>query len=204
MATHDLEIRGAGELLGDDQSGQIQSVGFTLYMEMLEHAVQALRDGKEPTLENLLQQQTEVDLKIPALLPDDYIPDVNIRLSMYKRIATIANGDEIDEMKVELIDRFGLLPDATKNLFAIQQIKLQANKIGVSKIEANIKGGYFEFSSDTKVNPTFIIALIQSNPSVYRMEGANKLRFNIEEKNGQERLKLISAMINDFDKKASA
>ena len=98
LATHDLEIRGAGELLGDDQSGQIQSVGFTLYMEMLEHAVQALRDGKEPTLENLLQQQTEVDLKIPALLPDDYIPDVNIRLSMYKRIATIANGDEIDEM----------------------------------------------------------------------------------------------------------
>ncbi|MAD88523.1 MAG: transcription-repair coupling factor, partial [Pseudoalteromonas sp.] len=204
LATHDLEIRGAGELLGDDQSGQIQSVGFTLYMEMLEHAVQALRDGKEPTLENLLQQQTEVDLKIPALLPDDYIPDVNIRLSMYKRIASIANADEIDEMKVELIDRFGLLPDATKNLFAIQQIKLQANKIGVSKIEANIKGGYFEFSSDTKVNPTFIIALIQSNPSVYRMEGANKLRFNIEEKNGQERLKLISAMINDFDKKASA
>jgi transcription-repair coupling factor (superfamily II helicase) len=204
LATHDLEIRGAGELLGDDQSGQIQSVGFTLYMEMLEHAVQALRDGKEPTLENLLQQQTEVDLKIPALLPDDYIPDVNIRLSIYKRIASIANTDEIDEMKVELIDRFGLLPDATKNLFAIQQIKLQANKIGVSKIEANIKGGYFEFSSDTKVNPTFIIALIQSNPSVYRMEGANKLRFNIEEKNGQERLKLISAMINDFDKKASA
>ena len=204
LATHDLEIRGAGELLGDDQSGQIQSVGFTLYMEMLEHAVQALRDGKEPTLENLLQQQTEVDLKIPALLPDDYIPDVNIRLSMYKRIASIANADEIDEMKVELIDRFGLLPYATKNLFAIQQIKLQANKIGMSKIEANIKGGYFEFSSDTKINPTFIIALIQSNPSVYRMEGANKLRFNIEEKNGQERLKLIRAMINDFDKKASA
>ena len=173
-------------------------------MEMLEHAVQALRDGKEPTLENLLQQQTEVDLKIPALLPDDYIPDVNIRLSMYKRIASIANVDEIDEMKVELIDRFGLLPDATENLFAIQQIKLQANNIGVSKIEANIKGGYFEFNSDTKINPTFIIALIQSNPSVYRMEGANKLRFNIEEKNGQERLKLIRAMINDFDKKASA
>ena len=203
LATHDLEIRGAGELLGDDQSGQIQSVGFNLYMEMLEHAVQALKDGKEPTLENLLQQQTDVDLKVPALLPDDYIPDVNIRLSMYKRIASIASKDEVDELKVELIDRFGLLPDATKNLFAIQQIKIQANHLGICKIEANIKGGFFEFSADTKITPTFIIGLIQSNPSVYRMDGANKLRFNIEEKNGQERLKLINAMINDFDKKAS-
>ncbi|ESP93785.1 MULTISPECIES: transcription-repair coupling factor [Pseudoalteromonas] len=204
LATHDLEIRGAGELLGDDQSGQIQTVGFTLYMEMLEQAVQALKDGKEPTLENLLQQQSEVDLKIPALLPDDYIHDVNIRLSMYKRIASLASENELDELKVELIDRFGLLPDAAKNIFEIQLLKCKAQQLGIQKIEANPKGGYFEFSNNTSVNPTFIIGLIQSNPAIYRMEGASKLRFNIEEKNGQERLKLINAMMDDFQKKAVA
>ncbi|ALU42015.1 transcription-repair coupling factor [Pseudoalteromonas rubra] len=204
LATHDLEIRGAGELLGDEQSGQIQTVGFTLYMEMLEQAVQALKDGKEPTLENLLQQQSDVDLKIPALLPDDYIHDVNMRLSMYKRIASANDEDTQDELKVELIDRFGLLPDAAKNLFSIQLLKSKAAKLGITKVEANQKGGYFEFSASTTVNPTFIIALIQSNPTVYRMEGASKLRFNIEEKNGQERLKLVNAMIDDFQKKAVA
>ncbi|CAH9060764.1 Transcription-repair-coupling factor [Pseudoalteromonas sp. CIP111854] len=204
LATHDLEIRGAGELLGDDQSGQIQSVGFNLYMEMLDQAVQALKDGKEPTLDNLLQQHTDVELKIPALLPDDYIPDVNMRLSMYKRIASAKSADELDELQVELIDRFGLLPDAAKNLFQVQLLKIKANDLGVSKIEANIKGGYFEFNETTKVNPAFIIGLIQSNPRVYKMEGANKLRFAIEEKNAKERLKLIDAMIEDFQKKAVA
>ncbi|MEI5638621.1 MULTISPECIES: transcription-repair coupling factor [unclassified Pseudoalteromonas] len=204
LATHDLEIRGAGELLGDDQSGQIQTVGFTLYMEMLEQAVEALKNGKEPTLDNLLQQQSEVDLKFPALLPDDFIPDVNIRLSMYKRIASANTLAELDDLQVELIDRFGLLPDASKNLFALQTVKLKATELGIQKIEANPKGGFFEFTSHTKVNPTFIIGLIQSNPSVYRMEGANKLKFMIEEKNGQERLKLVNAMISDFEKKAVA
>lgn len=204
LATHDLEIRGAGELLGDDQSGQIQTVGFTLYMEMLEQAVEALKNGKEPTLDNLLQQQSEVDLKFPALLPDDYIHDVNIRLSMYKRIASTKSLAELDELQIELIDRFGLLPDAAKNLFAVQSVKLKATQLGINKVEANPKGGFFEFSSHTKVNPTFIIGLIQSSPSTYRMEGANKLKFLIEEKNGQERLKLVNAMIDDFEKKAVA
>ncbi|NUZ09224.1 transcription-repair coupling factor [Pseudoalteromonas sp. McH1-7] len=204
LATHDLEIRGAGELLGDDQSGQIQTVGFTLYMEMLEQAVEALKNGKEPTLDNLLQQQSEVDLKFPALLPNDYIHDVNIRLSMYKRIASAKSLQELDELQIELIDRFGLLPDAAKNLFAVQSVKLKATQLGINKVEANPKGGFFEFSSHTKVNPTFIIGLIQSSPSTYRMEGANKLKFMIEEKNGQERLKLIKAMIDDFEKKAVA
>ncbi len=202
LATHDLEIRGAGELLGDDQSGQIESIGFSLYMEMLDHAVTALKEGKEPSLENILGQQAEVDIKIAALLPNDYIHDVNARLSMYKRIASAGNSDQLSELKVELIDRFGLLPDATKNLFAVQHLKNTARSLGITKIDANNKGGYFEFSQDTKVDPSFIIGLLQSNPAIYRMEGANKLRFSIEEKNAQERLKLVSAMINDFNKKA--
>ena len=203
LATHDLEIRGAGELLGDDQSGQMQSIGFSLYMEMLEQAVNALKEGKEPTLENLLGQQTEVDLKLPALLPDDYIHDVNARLGIYKRIASCANLNDMDELQVELIDRFGLLPDATKNLFSLQQLKLQASNIGIKKIEANPKGGYFEFSQHTKVNPSFIIGLIQSAPHIYKMDGANKLRFAISEANPRERLKMVTAMIADFEKKVS-
>ena len=203
LATHDLEIRGAGELLGDDQSGQMQTIGFSLYMEMLEQAVNALREGKEPTLENLLQKQTEVDLKLPALLPDDYIHDVNARLGMYKRVASCANLGDIDELQVELIDRFGLLPDAAKNLFSLQQLKMQASNLGITKIEANPKGGYFEFSQNTKVNPSFIIGLIQSAPHIYKMEGANKLRFAISEANARERLKMVTAMIADFEKKVS-
>lgn len=203
LATHDLEIRGAGELLGDDQSGQMQTIGFNLYMEMLEQAVQSLREGKEPTLDNLLQQQSEVDLKLAALLPDDYIHDVNARLGIYKRIASCATVDDMDELQVELIDRFGLLPDATKNLFSLQQLKLKASELGIKKIEANPKGGYFEFTQDTKVNPSFIIGLIQSAPHVYKMDGANKLRFAISEANARERLKMVTAMIADFSKKVS-
>ncbi|MCQ8877031.1 transcription-repair coupling factor [Pseudoalteromonas shioyasakiensis] len=203
LATHDLEIRGAGELLGDDQSGQMQTIGFNLYMEMLEQAVKSLREGKEPTLDNLLQQQSEVDLKLAALLPDDYIHDVNARLGIYKRIASCATVDDMDELQVELIDRFGLLPDATKNLFSLQQLKLKASELGIKKIEANPKGGYFEFTQDTKVNPSFIIGLIQSAPHVYKMDGANKLRFAISEANARERLKMVTAMIADFSKKVS-
>ncbi|MGL5198217.1 MAG: TRCF domain-containing protein, partial [Aeromonas veronii] len=131
LATHDLEIRGAGELLGDDQSGQIESVGFTLYMEMLEQAVEALKNGKEPSLEQLMSQHTEVELRLPALLPDDYIPDVNMRLSMYKRIASAADEQELRELKVELIDRFGLLPEATKTLLELAAFRQRATALGI-------------------------------------------------------------------------
>ncbi|MGL4417039.1 MAG: TRCF domain-containing protein, partial [Plesiomonas shigelloides] len=126
LATHDLEIRGAGELLGDDQSGQIESVGFSLYMEMLENAVDALKHGREPSLDDLTRGQTEVELRVPALLPDDYLPDVNMRLSLYKRIASAEDAAQLDELKVEIIDRFGLLPDATRNLLQVAKIRLRA------------------------------------------------------------------------------
>ena len=201
LATHDLEIRGAGELLGDEQSGQIQTIGFSMYMEMLEQAVEALKNGQEPTLDKLLKSHTEVDLKLPALLPNDYIGDVNLRLGLYKRIASAGDTETLDELKVELIDRFGLLPDATKNLFSLQELKQRAGAIGITKVEANPKGGYFEFSQQTKVSPGFIIGLIQADPKHYRMEGANRLRFMISEANAKERLKLITAMISEFEAK---
>lgn len=125
LATQDLEIRGAGELLGDEQSGHISKIGFSLYMEMLESAVKALKQGKEPSLAQMLNQQCEIELRIPALLPEDYVGDVNIRLSLYKRIANCTTEAALDELKVELIDRFGLLPEATRNLMQLTLYKHQ-------------------------------------------------------------------------------
>ncbi len=201
LATHDLEIRGAGELLGDEQSGQIGSVGFTLFMEMLEQAVESLKQGKEPSLDNLLGKQTDVDLKLPALLPDDYIPDVNHRLSMYKRIASANNLNQVDDLKIELIDRFGLLPEPTKNLFSIHLLKLRAGKLGINKIDANAKGGFFDFSQDTRIDPMFLIGLLQSAPNIYKMDGPSKLKFLIAEADNNKRLELINNMLCDFEQK---
>ena len=201
LATHDLEIRGAGELLGEDQSGQMASIGFSLYMEMLEHAVEALKEGKEPTLDAVLSQQTEIELRIPALLPEDYIPDVNIRLSQYKKIASCKSLDDIEDAQVELIDRFGLLPEATKNLFHVSEMKLIANQLGIRKIEASSTGGVVEFGEQTKVDPGFIIGLIQRQPRVYKLEGSQKLKFKITTENAKERVKLVENMLNEFNKK---
>ncbi|GLQ75456.1 transcription-repair coupling factor [Vibrio penaeicida] len=198
LATHDLEIRGAGELLGDDQSGQIQSVGFTLYMEMLEQAVEALKEGKEPSLDELLRDQTEVELRLPALLPDEYIPDINTRLSMYKRIASVSTENELAEMKVELIDRFGTLPDAAKNLLAISEVKLTAGKMHIKKIEAHAKGGFIEFYPTADINPAFLVKLLQSAPQKYGMEGPTKLKFAIPLTDRRERVRFINDLLQQF------
>lgn len=203
LATHDLEIRGAGELLGEDQSGQMASIGFSLYMDMLEHAVKALKEGKEPSLENVLAKQTEIELRIPALLPEDYIPDVNTRLSQYKKIASCKNMDELEDVQVELIDRFGLLPDATKNLFKISEMKMLAQQVGIQKIEASQAGGFIEFTQNTKVDPGFIISLIQAQSNIYRLDGPQRLKFKINTDNADERVKLIRDMLQEFTKQAA-
>ena len=195
LATHDLEIRGAGGLLGDDQSGQIHSIGFSLYMEMLEQAVAALREGKEPDLTQLLKQQTEIELRIPALLPDDYIGDVNMRLSLYKRIASCTSKDELDDLQIELIDRFGLLPEPSKHLIQVAEFKLAASAIGIQKIEVHAAGGYIEFAEKTKVNPTYLVSLLQNQPKVYRMEGPTRLRFAIPAQERCDRIKLVQVML---------
>lgn len=198
LATHDLEIRGAGELLGDEQSGQIQSVGFTLYMEMLEQAVDALREGKEPSLDELLREQTEVEMRLPALLPDDYIPDVNTRLSMYKQIASVSSNEELEELKVELIDRFGLLPDATKNLLSVTELKLDAAMLKVRKIEAHDKGGFIEFYPDADINPVFLVTLLQSQPQKFAMEGPTKFKFAVPLVDRRKRIQFVSDMLTEF------
>ncbi len=200
LATHDLEIRGAGELLGEEQSGQMSQIGFSLYMEMLDQAVTSLKEGKQPSLEQIGAKQTEVDLRIAALLPDDYIFDVSLRLSLYKRIASCTTTHELDEIQVELIDRFGLLPQATKNLIHIAKLKLKAQKLGITRIDVNAQDGSIEFAQNTQVDPMLIIGLIQAQPTIYKMIGANKLKFSIATDDAQARFTLVEAMLNDLSK----
>jgi transcription-repair coupling factor (superfamily II helicase) len=200
LATHDLEIRGAGELLGEDQSGSMSQIGFSLYMEMLDQAVSALKEGKQLSLNQVMSTQTEIELRVPALLPDDYIFDVSLRLSLYKRIASCKTKNELDDIQVELIDRFGLLPQPSKNLIQIAKIRLKAQTIGISRIEASATGGSIEFSNDTSVDPMLIIGLIQKNPAIYSMAGASKLKFVKANDDTQKRFTLIANILNDLAK----
>ena len=177
LATHDLEIRGAGELLGNEQSGQIESIGFSLYMELLDAAVKALKEGREPSLDELTQQHADIELRIPALLPEDYLGDVNMRLSFYKRIAAAESKQELDELKVELIDRFGLLPEAAKNLLQIAELRLQVEPLKVLRIDVGTQGGFIEFAPSAKVDPEKFIRLIQKEPIVYRFDEPLKFKF---------------------------
>ncbi|MFT6366294.1 MAG: transcription-repair coupling factor (superfamily II helicase) [Halioglobus sp.] len=177
LATHDLEIRGAGELLGDEQSGQIHSVGFALYMEMLERAVAALRRGEIPNVDSPIDPGTEVNLHIPALIPDDYLPDINTRLVLYKRIAAAATDDDLREIQVEMIDRFGLLPVQAKNLFVTGSLRIKADSLGIAGIEVGPRGGNIDFKDSTRVNPLSLVQLVQSEPQAYKLAGATRLRF---------------------------
>lgn len=195
LATHDLEIRGAGELLGEGQSGQIQAVGFTLYMEMLERAVKAIRKGEQPNLEQPLGGGPEINLRLPALIPEDYLPDVHARLILYKRIANAADEDVLKELQVEMIDRFGLLPEPTKNLVRLTLLKLQAEKLGITKIDAGPQGGRIEFSADTSVDPMVLIKLIQSQPNRYKFEGATLFKFQVPMERPEERFNTLEALL---------
>ncbi len=177
LATHDLEIRGAGELLGEDQSGQIEQVGFTLYMEMLERAVQALKSGKVPDLDRPLQHGPEVDLRAPALLPEDYLPDVNLRLIFYKRISAAEDAEALRELQVEMIDRFGLLPEATKTLFELAALKQRAAPLGIRRIEAGPEGGQLLFNAEPAIDPARLVELIQQEAHTYRLVDGQRLRF---------------------------
>ena len=204
LATHDLEIRGAGELLGEDQSGQMTTIGFSLYMELLENAVDALKAGREPSLEDLTSQQTEVELRMPSLLPDDFIPDVNTRLSFYKRIASARNEHDLEEIKVELIDRFGPLPDAARNLLDIARLRQQAQKLGIRKLEGNEKGGVIEFNEKNNVNPVWLIGLLQKQPQHFRLDGPTRLKFMQDLGERKTRMEWVRQFMRQLEENATA
>jgi len=195
LATHDLEIRGAGELLGDGQSGQIQAVGFTLYMEMLERAVKSIQKGEQPNLDQPLGGGPEINLRVPALIPEDYLPDVHARLILYKRIANAADENGLRELQVEMIDRFGLLPEPAKHLVRLTLLKLQAASLGITKIDAGPQGGRIEFAADTSVDPMVLIKLIQSQPNRYKFEGATMFKFQVPMERAEERFNTLEALL---------
>jgi transcription-repair coupling factor (superfamily II helicase) len=176
LATHDLEIRGAGELLGDTQSGQIQEIGFSLYTELLGRAVDSLRAGNEPDLEAPLHAGVDINLHIPALLPDDYVPDVHLRLILYKRISAAETAEQLRELQVELIDRFGLLPDSAKNLMRMAVIKKSATRLGIEKIDAADGGGYLVFGSNSRIDPVALVQLVQNDSRRFRLQGSHRLQ----------------------------
>ncbi len=176
LATHDMEIRGAGELLGEEQSGQIEAIGFTLYAELLERAVRALRQGKVPDYTLSAEHEAEIELHTPLLIPDDYLPDVHARLTLYKRIASAPTPAALRELQVEMIDRFGLLPQPARDLIAAAELKLAANALGIRKLELGESGGRVHFRAQPAVDPLKIIRMIQREPRAYRLDGQDKLR----------------------------
>ncbi len=203
LATHDLEIRGAGELLGEDQSGQMETIGFSLYMELLENAVDALKEGREPSLEDLTSNQTDIELRMPALLPEDFIPDVNTRLSLYKRIASADSEAELEELKVEMIDRFGTLPDAARNLLDIAGLRLVARALGIRRIEASDKGGFFEFAEKNQVDPGWLISLLQQEPQHWKLEGPTRLKFTRDLAERKQRMQWVKDFMQQLQSKAA-
>lgn len=204
LATHDLEIRGAGELLGEDQSGQIHAVGYTMYNELLARAVQALKAGDLPQLDRPLDHGLEVDLGEPALLPESYVPDVHMRLVLYKRIASAGDESELTALHTELIDRFGLLPAAAKNLFTTTQLKLFASGLGINKIEAHQDGGRILFAGNPKINIDRLLQLLQRQPSVFKMSGSEKLLFTAQLATIENRTEYIRNIINTIAFKEAA
>ena len=196
LATEDLEIRGAGELLGEQQSGSMQAIGYSLYMEMLEKATKAIQKGKTPNFDAPLSLTAEINLHMPALIPDDYLGDVHQRLLFYKRISNTDTQEKLGNIRMELIDRFGIPPQPVKQLFSVHQIRLRAEQLGITKVDINSNGGYIEFSPDTPVQAISIIQLMQKNPTYYRMEGGQRLKVMVQLAEYDKRIQFIVELLN--------
>jgi transcription-repair coupling factor (superfamily II helicase) len=195
LATHDLEIRGAGELLGEEQSGEMSEVGLTMYLDMLDRAVKALKDGREVALDAPLAAQTEVEMRVPALLPEEYVGDVHLRLALYKRIAAADGSDALDALTEELVDRFGPLPAPTQNLLRNARLRLRAKAVGIRRLDFGAHGGYLLFESDNRIDPTAVIKLLQDRSRAYRLDGALKLRISLELADESERYAFLDELL---------
>ena len=195
LATHDMEIRGAGELLGEEQSGQIEEVGFSMYRDMLDRAVRALKSGKVPDFDLTSEHEAEIELHVPALIPDDYLADVNARLTLYKRISSALDEEALRDLQVEMVDRFGLLPDQVKNLFAVTEIKLLATPLGIRKLELGANGGRVLFNPKPNIDPMTVIRMIQTLPKVYALDGQDKLKIKLQLEGASERIRVAREII---------
>jgi transcription-repair coupling factor (superfamily II helicase) len=193
LASHDLEIRGAGDLLGEAQSGEIDEVGFALYSELLERAVRSLKTGETLPTE-APSRGAEVSLHAPALFPEDYLPDVHLRLVLYKRIASAETVDTVRSLQEEVIDRFGRLPEPAQLLFKAADLKVRAERLGIRKIDAGAKGMRIEFVDKPPIDPGAVLRLLQSAPKRYRLDGPNRVRIVGELPDVEGRLRAA----NDF------
>ena len=200
LASEDLEIRGAGELLGKQQSGNMQAIGFSLYMNMLERATKAIKAGKEPDLNTPLSLTSEINLRASALIPEEYVHDVPQRLLFYKRISNADDKETLVDIRTEMIDRFGILPDQTKQLFAVHGLRLQAEPLKINKIDASTSSMTLEFAPDTPVDALAIIKLIQSDSQRYRMNGASGIRYSNADKleTAQLRVTAVQELLRYF------
>lgn len=193
LASHDLEIRGAGDLLGDDQSGHIQEIGFQLYMDMLNKAVSALKDGKN--ISNGTMDSYDIDINVPAIFPDTYLPDVNMRLVLYKRLSNVTNKEELNSLRLEIVDRFGKLPDSVENLINLSTFKLTMQDMGISSIKLSKKGGKISFEKKPKVNPDKIINLIKSEPNSYSFDGPLEVKIRKDLLEPKDRLDYVDGLL---------
>ena len=194
LAMQDLEIRGAGEILGEGQSGEMIQVGFTLYTEMLKQAVRDLKKGRQPDLDAPLGITTEIKLHSPALLPEDYCPDIHERLVLYKRLAVCETVQQINAIHEELVDRFGLPEQPVKTLIESHHLRLAAKELGIDAIDATSEAVTVTFGKNNNVDPTEIILLIQ-NDKKYRLVGADKLRFTAEMENIEVRINTVKNVL---------
>ncbi|MDH3279974.1 MAG: transcription-repair coupling factor, partial [Gammaproteobacteria bacterium] len=200
LASHDLEIRGAGELLGESQSGLIDEIGFTMYTEYLNQAVSALRQqrGERPVKENANPPHTEINLNVAALLPETYMPDVHLRLTIYKRLASVGNISQLNDLKAEVIDRFGLLPEPGLNLFKITELRLKVGSLDVRRIDLGKSGGQFRFTENPNIDPGKILQLIASDPATYRMKDTHTLALRADLPDLEARLESAEGVLNNI------
>jgi transcription-repair coupling factor (superfamily II helicase) len=204
LASHDMEIRGAGELLGEEQSGQMETIGYGLYMQMLDRAVKAIREGRTPNIEAPLEQGVEVSLNLPALIPDDYLHDVQQRLVMYKRIASAEDEAALRELQVEMIDRFGLLPRPVKTLLRQTKLRQRAERLGIARLEAGPEKGRLIFAGQTRIDPLTLVKLIQEAPERYRFDGAETLRFEAEMEDEEARFQAVEQLLDALNQRVEA
>jgi transcription-repair coupling factor (superfamily II helicase) len=176
LANHDLEIRGAGELLGDEQSGQIATVGFTLYMEMLGNAIKALKEGEEPALVDLTRRNTEINLNIAAVIPKEYLGDISTRLSFYKRLSSSETYDSLSDIREEMIDRYGPVPQEVKNLIEVNRIRIDATSMGITGITVSKVTSFIRFGRNNRVKPEKIVMLLQRNPNDFKMADGDRIK----------------------------
>ena len=203
LAMHDLEIRGAGEVLGDSQSGDLQEIGFQLYVDMLDRAVQSLKLGKEPNIDIQIPQGTEIVLHTPTLLTNNYCPDVHERLIIYKRLANASTQTQLEKIEEELIDRFGLLPPETKALLASHKLRIVGKLLGISKIDSAPNKTSIAFHTDPLVDPMEIIELVQKRNDI-RFSGPSKLICEHENVDlAEERVRYLQEILSGLTQPSS-